>query len=519
MQPTVTKEATKPQGRAVTIGLLAILGVVLLALIPRLYFLYVATDPDVMVPSWSNDTWHRWQIAYLSKDVGFSRGFLRLWDFKGMEYYWGILHPLVLTGIFSVTGSVDIMILRWLTIAAGVGVVLLLYMISRRHVGGEVAIAVALLAALNPIAIFNDVSGMVEPISFVLLLASIYFFPRRSLLAGVFLALAAMTRAEAWLLSAGLLVAVMLRQEATHRKVVLALGWAAPVGLYMKYLLDKTGNAIYPIYWNFLANAAGEWEFRETYTDYQLAARPVLVCVFAAAILGLLWVLLRQPKMELLHLLGFASTGFTAGFIGLTAYLLSYEPWFWLTRFFVFSYLFAGVLLAVIALGWLPDRSRWWRKLGLGWVVVLVALLAMQLTWSPILYDAHQGFTSRTSMENLKIQGEFVAQFYEGGTVLVPEGNAQLTYAMVRYGGLEGIHMLSQMYGPIHYYQGEDPYADWETVGPEMWDWFEREQIMLLVMDSNDQRFLTMIEDRPDRFEYAGAVPNSGFLIYRVVPQ
>jgi hypothetical protein len=52
-----------------------------------------------------------------------------------------------------------------------------------------------------------------------------------------------------------------------------------------------------------------------------------------------------------------------------------------------------------------------------------------------------------------------------------------------------------------------------------MWDWFEREQVTLLVMDSNDPRFLTMIEDRPDGFEYAGALPNSGFLVYTVVPQ
>src|SRR3989344_6083818 len=68
--------------------------VFILALVPRLLYIYVFSNPNF--PGWYTDVFHHWQIAYLSKEVGFHESFLRLWDFKGMEFFWGLLHPLIL---------------------------------------------------------------------------------------------------------------------------------------------------------------------------------------------------------------------------------------------------------------------------------------------------------------------------------------------------------------------------------------------------------------------------------------
>ena len=38
-----------------------------------------------------------------------------------------------------------------------------------------------------------------------------------------------------------------------EKKAVFAVGYIIPVIFYMKYLASHAGNAIYPIYWNFLA--------------------------------------------------------------------------------------------------------------------------------------------------------------------------------------------------------------------------------------------------------------------------
>jgi len=284
----------------------------------------------------------------------------------------------------------------------------------------------------------------------------------------------------------------------------------------MKYLLDRTGNAIYPIYWNFLANAAGKWEFRDEFTDYQIAARPFLGAIFVIAVVAAIWVMWKRPKPYLLYLLGLGTTAFISGFIGLTAYLKSYEPWFWLTRFFVFPYLFLGILIAAFALGWLPQYLRGKVKPELGWLVVFLVVLVLQITWIPVLFDVNTGYTYQTSVVKLEEQGEYVGNVYEGGTVLIPESVPQFTYAVGRYSGIPGKNILGQMYGPIYYYEGGDPYEDWEIVGPQMWDWFKRENVTLLVVKHDDRRFLTMIEEHPERFVQLGTVPDISMQVYKV---
>ena len=36
---------------------------------------------------WNCDSYHHWQISYLSLKIGFPQ--FRLWDLNGCEYYWG----------------------------------------------------------------------------------------------------------------------------------------------------------------------------------------------------------------------------------------------------------------------------------------------------------------------------------------------------------------------------------------------------------------------------------------------
>jgi len=514
-EPTVAKEDTSSEKRSDVVSGLVVLGVILLALLPRLYFMYVVTDSNLLIPSWSNDTWHRWQIAYLSKEIGFANG-LRLWDLKGMEYFWGVLHPVLTAALFGALGTVDVMVLRWLTLIAGVLNIVFLFLIGRRFWGVKVGIAVALLAALNPVVIFNDPSGMVEPLGFLFLLAGIYYYPRRAGLAGVLWALAAMSRAEAWLLSAGLLAAAMLGKESSRSKLAIGFGWGIPILVYMKYLFDRTGNAIYPVYWNFLANAAGEWVYREEYTSYQLAARPIFAVLFVLCVAGAVWVFLKRPKGYLLFLLGFASSGFITGFIGLTYYLKSYETWFWMTRFFVFPYMFLLVMAAVFVLSWLPSKIKMWKTLRLGAFSVFILLVATQLLWPSLLYDVNPGYTGITSVVVLQTQGEFIDGHYEGGTVLIPEDNPHFTYALGRYSSISAGNMLGQMFGPIYYYEGDNPFDDWETVGPLMWNWLATEDIRMLVMNNGDERFTRLIDERPDIFEYLGLVPDSSMMAYMV---
>ena len=240
-------------------------------------------------PNWYGDVYHHWQIAYLSKEVGFKQGFLRLWDLKGMEYFWGLLHPLVLAFLFTITRSVDILIPRFLSIFCGSGVVLLLFVIVRRYFGRLTALLTAIWAAFFPVLVYTDSLGMQDQLAFFVLLLGIYFWPKKPALTGIFFALAAMGRTEYWLFGLGLILATFIIERDFGKNVVAFGSWFIIILLYMKYLLDKTGNPIYPIWWNYLAHIIGEWQVVKPLSTDALVGKGVFQAVFGIGMVGALF--------------------------------------------------------------------------------------------------------------------------------------------------------------------------------------------------------------------------------------
>ena len=161
-----------------------------------------------------------------------------------------------------------------------------LFLLLRRHFGFGVALAGALLAGFNPISVYSDSFGMQEPLGFAIG-RGLLLLDRRPVLTGLVWAMAGMVRAEYWVFAAGLLFVALISRRYKEQRIPLAIGWAAPTLLYMKYMLDYTGNPIYPIYWNFLAGTAGRWMedvvLNPEQLAVQLAARIILLLSLAAA--------------------------------------------------------------------------------------------------------------------------------------------------------------------------------------------------------------------------------------------
>lgn len=482
----------------------------LLALTPRLIYLFGVAEPQNAGAGWYGDTYHHWQIAYLTKEIGLKEGFLRLWDLKGMEYYWGILHPLLLTLIFTITGSADIVWTRLLSAVCGAAALTVLFFLMRRSWNRSAAWAGFLLGVVNPVLIFNDASGMVEPLGLTLLLAAIWFWPKKAVWTGLALVLAMTARAEAWLLALGILVAILWRGKGGEKKVVLVCTWGIGALLYMKILLDRTGNAIYPVWWNYFALAKGEWQ-SPFLKGYQLAVRPYLAAMAVTAGLLSLWFFFKKPKGWLWCLLGAGYTAFISAFLGLTAYLSSWEPWFWYIRFFVFPYMFAGALLAGIWFYWLPKRMPWIKKLGLGWLVVLVTAVVIQPAWRPIWQEYQK---TAATWERKKVWAEAVNNVYDGGGLLFPEHEMDWLYALVRLGKVKGRVVVGEMFDPF-YYAAEDPLANWGEFREEILGWLEKEEIRWLVVNSGVEKYREMIAREPGYFEMVAGVRDSNYLIYR----
>jgi len=485
------------------------------ALLPRLYALFFLTNPQNPGDHWHGDVFHHWQIAYLTKEIGlWDPSGPRLWDLKGLDYFWGLIHPALLVAVFYLTGSVDIIIPRLVSVFFGALAVVLLFSLCRRYWGLGVGLAAALFAALLPTSVFIDSTGFLEPMGIALVLLGIWLWPKGGLWTGVAWALAAMARAEAWIFSLGMLVATYFRRAHERERLLATVAWIALILAYMKILLDRTGNPIYPVYWNLLANIFGKWEFATGLTPTQVAARPFLVALMLVGLAGLGWTLWRRPPSYMLLTFGFGYLAYTGLSLGLTSYLKSWESWFWQERFFLFPYEFAGVLLAVLLLAIAPRRLGR-RVVPAGWAVVVIVLVAAQLEWAPILnlYNATGFRWAQSQTAASQLMGVYDQPTYRGLVLNIPPDEPGMFYAMVEYHGLQGRHVVGQLYDPFYYLSGFS-YAQHAEIGDTLMQcWLTSTHTRLWAVDPNNANYAQVIGDQPGWFTQVGSVGAYGWVL------
>jgi|GEM_PF-1149608 len=517
IDPTVdASEEEQVDLRSRVIGIATVLGIFILAALPRLYVLFFVSNPENPGLGWYDDTFHHWQVAFLSKEIGFSQGFLTLWDLKGMEYFWGLLHPLVLATLFTLTGSIDIIIPRLVSVVCASGSIVLLFYILRRYFNLHVALAGILLAIVNPVANFADSAGMQEPLGFVLLLLGFYLWPCHALWTGIAWGFAGMVRAEYWIFGAGLVAVSYLSKEDSGKKIVLSIGWLIPSLSYMKYLLEKTGNAIYPIYWNFLGNAAGEWMTdRAPYSD-QIVILWIARILFLLVCLVSIWLLRKRHQSYLFLLFGLANILMLAFLLGFTDYVLGVHARILIGRLVVVPYVYLGVFVSILLLYLLPKPPSRKLFLSIGWVAILALACLLQLAWKPVLnyYDIRRDLWGPE-----KQLAEDITSHYQGGAIAIPENRPSLTYTLARYQGISAENLQSQMYDPFFYFEDEDPFANWTQNRQAIADWVNKLNIRLLVFSSRKDIYNEMVMREEGLFQYLGTAYRGKILIYKVMSQ
>ncbi|KKQ95470.1 MAG: hypothetical protein A3C27_02500 [Candidatus Levybacteria bacterium RIFCSPHIGHO2_02_FULL_39_36] len=480
-----------------------IITILLLALIPRLYFLFFVSGTQNAGVGWYGDTYHHWQIAYFTKEIGFSHGFLRLWDLKGMEYFWGLAHPLTLSVLMMLTGINDIVLTRLLSLVTGSLSVLFLYLLGKKYWNRQAGVAAAVLGALNPVSIFNDASGMVEPFGMLFLFMALYLWPKKAFLVGVLLVIASMARAEFWLFSLGIIFSILVfTKEHIDKKVFSLISYTILILVYMKYLLNQTGNAFYPIWWNFLGNAAGEWQADIPLTPTQVAVQPIWIGMFIISLIGILYILWKRPPSILVHLLGLGSFLFLGFFVGLTEYIKSYVHYFWVVRIFSLPYLYLALLIAIIFFSFIPKFIPIFGKLRIGWAFVIGIVIATQLSWL-VIFSYFEPTKANWDKE-VKLAKE-IKQIYKGGTVLIHEGDPVMTYALIKYTGLKGKNIEGQMYDPFQYKPFTDRpelFSKWNKDRKLILNWLKKDNIKLLIFHSQRERYLELVKREPGIFKF-----------------
>jgi hypothetical protein len=507
----IPKPAGEPQGAPLRSRWILLIATA--ALVPRLAYLFRFADPENAGDPFT-DAYHHWQIAYLTKEVGLTQG--RLWDMRGWEYFWGLLHPALMNILFFATGSIDIVLARLLSMAFGSMAVVLIFLLCHRYWGMQVAIAAAAFAALSPVAIFNDDAGMAESIAIALVLLGIWLTPRRGFLAGIALGLAAMARVEAWLFGAGLVMACLLGRRSAQARWPVAVGWLLTMGLYFKFLLNETGNPIYPLYVNFQFVGLGAGGTGATVSQgQQLLWIPVAVAVLASAA-GLGWSLWKQPHSYVLLTFGF---GYSA--LSFATYLRYASEW--KERRFEFPLDFAAILIAVLLLKVLPQR---WRLLRApSWGLASAGLAAMQLLWLPIqsAYAATEPLFRYEVQLGQAIGAVYNQPEYRGGVLNLPGDEPTLLYVLARDEGVSGANITSQFYDPFYYLPAGYRYAEHkEVAGPllQCWLWNTRTRLILLSpsgpLSQSVPDYKAFIADNRQWFSQAGAGLVNGWSLVAV---
>jgi hypothetical protein len=197
-------------------------------------------------------------------------------------------------------------------------------------------------------------------------------------------------------------------------------------------------------------------------------------------------------------------------------YIKSYASYVWYVRFMILPYAFLGILLAIV-LFYLVPKIRFIRvldKIQLTWGFFLGVLLVVQGLWIPI-WNKYSS-TEPDWQRSVVWAGE-IAAHYQGGGLLITEGEPDIIYALVRYHQLEGRNIVSQMFDP-YYYFGEDvdPYLDWDQRRETVLGWLKENNIRTIVTYPGRERYYKLAEAEPQFVSEPTPLSDTPFTIYQV---
>ena len=470
----------------------------------RAAYLALGTKDPTFV-GWYIDGFHHWQIAYLTKEIGLSHG-LRLWDLGGVEYFWGTIPTLVDAAALALTFSTAMWPLQLVNMLAGSLSVAILYLIGRRYWSHAAGIALAAFFAVSPVSVLTDASAMQEPIAFLFLSLALLWFVDRPGRAGLMLGLAAASRPDYWVYSLAIIGCGGVALGALNQKPPfvrldrigsLLAGYLFVVVPFVVYLWIQTGNPVYPLYWNFLGNAQGQWSPPVEPTSRQLQAQLFARGLLAIALIGLPHVMLRKPSGWPVWITGLLGAGLIGYMLGISRYVVQYLDRFWLDRIMLLLYLLVAAAFAAINSRLVSQVTR---GRGLATAVLILPLLALNAAW-PLVFsyqDAVRGYEADAAF------GARVAGVATEGTVVVPGDAVVVTYNLVQ-AGVHADRLLSGLYHPDYAPGASD----------ELFRWLRTYNVRWLAVHGNDTFYGPLIANEPAHFQL---VMKGVLDLYRVTP-
>jgi hypothetical protein len=286
-------------------------------------------------------------------------------------------------------------------------------------------------------------------------------------------------------------------------------------------MLDHTGNPIYPLYWNYLVIGRAEWAGVKgpvSLTADLLSIRFVSRALMVLFSMAFLLIFTKKIKSYLFLLLGFVNLVFAFSIFGFSVYLAGFSSSrvkvyaghinkLWIGKLFAFPWNFLGVLAIIFLLYFLPKKIG---KLGtvFGALLFLIGLTSAQLIWPSI--DKHylqlQGQLQLSLEANREIAKSIADNYTGRGKIILPAQAEIMTYYLANNEQITGEKLMTSFYSPFYYYQGDDPFSEWETFRQEIINWLQKENVELFVV-TRDKTLNKMFEREEGKlFEYVGPI-------------
>jgi len=428
------------------------------ALVARLLvWLYIPVD-------WNWDSYHHWQISYLSLKIGF--GGWRLWDLNGCEYFWGMVPHLVQSTLMGVLGSSSILPYRVLnTVLGGLNSVLV-YRIGGRFYSRRTGLVSGMLFAVFPVAAVFDVVAMQDTLALTFLLASLLTIRDNPFWSGAALALAGHSRTELMAVGFIVLLGYCLRERLYTESLPYVIGWLVVMAVLGFHLYTQTGNPLYPLYMS-LYNVFGGWEpanqgktflgLMLSWVGWKLSVWPrkptgIIILTLGATAAYMVPRMARRRWLRYqpqLYLLASAAV--------LTPIFLTY-----LGSDHTSLMIMLRMVNPLAALG-LPvlvhfshtSLEKPLPELRVRPEHVVAALFLVSYLWFLPAYGGYQAYA-----EEAFISADIVYGFYGGGTIVCDYPT--INYRLVHTWGVDPRALLGNHYSP-HYYGVDEPlaYAEW----------------------------------------------------------
>ena len=423
---------------------------------------------------WNSDSYHHWQISYLSLRIGFPRW--RMWDLNGCELYWGLVPHLVQAALLFIFSTTTILPYRALNVLLGGVNACLVCLIGRDNFDRGVGLYSGLLLALYPVAAVFDVVAMQETLALAFALSSVYMFKARPGWSGVLLALACQSRIEYWLASIIFVLGVALVDRLSTETQPFLVGWLGLTSFFCLLFRHWTSNPVYPLYWS-LYNVFGGWTERgrglpfhslmirwaaEKLVAWSGKATGALLLGSFASLIVVLMLMIRR-KWGRYHLpLFFLSVLVVFSPLFVTYFPKNIRGLLMMLRSSIPIVALGGVLLLHAVRGLrmriFDDRLSW---LPIESLLVIAALLSFGY-----FIPAYEQFQAHPRVAFAA--ADLAMDHYEGGTIICD--HPTINYRLVNRWGVEVSDLLGNHYSP-HYYGVTDPI--------EYVRWFERNNVSL----------------------------------------